>query len=274
MIYTVNSTDDILDRLRENDGLIVNGEKQFLYRQINGKLEKIQVPRTPIRGMNAEHHIFASTMGDKRVKMINLRGCAGTGKTYMSLGLALNAIFREEFSKVIIVRELVPATRFSAGFLPGNMAEKITPMFGAIYDTVHALTGTDLFKQRGDAHEIVSGLIQSKKVEFTTLETLRGRNFDDAIILADDAQNLDINNVKLLVTRLANNTKIILNGDDMDESQTDNWKMRGKGMDYLHKVCHGMDEYAEIIFTHSECRSKTLAKFLKREKEYLENLEQ
>jgi PhoH-like ATPase len=244
---------------QENDFFFANNE---LYRLRNKTICPI-IPnkKFKVQPLNEEHLAFRNLFEDDQVKIINLRGIYGSGKSYMSLGCALEAVLvKETFSKILILRELIPATKFNAGYLPGNIKDKTWPHFAAINDSLESLAKkTNGLLWGDDPMEIASTLSRSGKIEFSTLEFLRGRNLSDTIILADDSQNLDIDNVRLIVTRLADNSKIIFNGD---LGQIDNRRMEGvPGTVYLDRVCQNQPEYAKVEFTHAECRSDIIARF-------------
>lgn len=272
MIYNIGDlSEDTLElySLQENDFLYVNNEE--LYRLRNGNLSPIKPnKKLRVKPLNEEQQAFRNVFEDDQVKIINLFGPAGAGKSFCTLGSALEAVLdKEQYSRILIVRELVPATKFNMGFRPGNEFEKISPMFGAIYDTIESLSvKTSGLVDCEDPVGFTETLIRQGIIQFTTLETLRGRNFRDTLIIADDGQNLSVDNIRLVMTRLSDNSKIIFNGD---LSQIDNNRMDGiPGMQYVDNICKGYPEYARIDFTHSECRSGIVGKFIKWEKEYLE----
>jgi phosphate starvation-inducible PhoH-like protein len=132
-----------------------------------------------------------------------LHGVAGTGKTFISLYLALDEIFNaKQKQKIICIRSVVP-TR-DIGFLPGNEKEK-----SKVYEMPYANICNDLFC-RGDAYEILKS---KKQFEFMTSSFLRGMTFNDAIVLIDEAQNLSFHELDTIITRLGKNCRLIVAGD-------------------------------------------------------------
>jgi len=132
-----------------------------------------------------------------------LHGVAGTGKTFISLYLALKSVlFHDTHKRIIVVRSVVPSR--DMGFLPGSMKEKIR-----VYEDPYKAICDDLFA-RGDGYDI----LKSKHlVEFTTTSFLRGVTFEDAIIIVDESQNMTIAELDTVMTRVGENCRIIFCGD-------------------------------------------------------------
>ena len=133
-----------------------------------------------------------------------LSGSAGTGKTFISLYLALKDVMDKntEYQEVLIVRSAVP-TR-DMGFLPGTQEEK-----EAAYTVPYQIIVNDLFQDR----EAWDKLIQMKQIEFCTTSYIRGLTFNDAIVLVDEAQNCNYHELCSIITRVGNNCKFVMCGD-------------------------------------------------------------
>jgi len=132
-----------------------------------------------------------------------LHGVAGTGKTFISLYLALEEILRRNYyKKVIIIRSVVPSR--DMGFLPGNAQEK-----ARIYEEPYREICDDLFG-RGDGYDI---LRMKHMVEFTTTSFLRGMTFKDAIVIVDECQNMIMQELDTVITRMGDNSRIVFCGD-------------------------------------------------------------
>jgi len=128
-------------------------------------------------------------------------GSAGTGKTFITAGLAADWYIRNNKRKIIITRPMIPVGE-DIGFLPGDLAEKTTPW---------AMPVLDVIAQRIGSKRLECDL--GKGIEVIPLQLMRGRTFDDAWILADEAQNLSVEQAKMLVTRIGENSKLLINGD-------------------------------------------------------------
>jgi phosphate starvation-inducible protein PhoH and related proteins len=182
-------------------------------------------------------------------------GSAGVGKTYVSARYALEELLNKNFEKIIITRPMVPVSGESIGFLPGGVKEKTDPW------TIPVI---DAFKD-GASKTTIDSLIKEEKIEFVPFAYIRGRTFADAFILADESQNLTIEQFKVLITRLGENSKIVISGD---LRQSD---IRGKnGLDYAIRVAETCDVDCEIFeFDNSDVvRSSTVAQWVSAFSEY------
>lgn len=158
-------------------------------------------------------------------KNLMLHGVAGTGKTYISMYLALEEVLRQNsyYNRVIVVRSVVPSR--DMGFLPGNQKEK-----AKVYEEPYREICDDLFG-RGDGYDI---LRMKNIVDFTTTSYLRGVTFNDAIVIVDECQNLNGHECDTVITRVGENSRIIFCGD---YKQTDlNAKERTGFLDFHHIV--------------------------------------
>lgn len=132
-----------------------------------------------------------------------LHGVAGTGKTFISLYLALEEILRNnQYNKIVVIRSVVPSR--DMGFLPGNAKEK-----ARIYEEPYREICDDLFA-RGDGYDI---LRMKHMVEFTTTSFLRGMTFKDCIVIVDECQNMIMQELDTVITRMGENSRIIFCGD-------------------------------------------------------------
>lgn len=128
-------------------------------------------------------------------------GSAGTGKTFITAGLAADWYARSPCRKIIITRPMIPVGE-DIGHLPGDIAEKTVPW---------ALPVLDVIRQRIGANKLKCDL--EKSIEIVPLQLMRGRTFDDCWILADECQNLTVDQAKMLITRVGENSKLLINGD-------------------------------------------------------------
>lgn len=157
-----------------------------------------------------------------------LHGVAGTGKTYISLYLALEELFRKgtPHREVVVVRSVVPSR--DMGFLPGNITEK-TRIFEAPYKEI-----CDTLFGRGDGYDILK---LKRMISFTTTSHLRGTTFRDAIVIVDECQNMLMSELDTVITRMGDNSRVIFCGDFR---QTD--LQRDKEKAGLHDFMRILDE--------------------------------
>lgn len=143
-------------------------------------------------------------------------GPAGTGKTYISVAMAVKALKNREIKKIIITRPAVEAGE-NLGFLPGDLKEKIDPYLRPIYDALHDMIPSEKLKY----------YMESGVVEIAPLAYMRGRTLNDAFILLDEAQNTTPMQIKMFLTRMGPNSKVIITGD---MSQVDLPKKQKSGL--------------------------------------------
>ena len=134
-------------------------------------------------------------------------GPAGTGKTYLAVAMAVEALKNQEVRKIVLVRPAVEAGE-SLGFLPGDLQAKINPYLRPLLDATNEMIGYDQ----------VQRLVQSDVIEVVPLAYMRGRTLNESFIILDEAQNTTISQMKMFLTRMGNHSKIVVSGDP---TQTD-----------------------------------------------------
>lgn len=144
--------------------------------------------------------IYLETM--QKNSIIFSKGSAGTGKTYLAVAYAVSLLKKNQIKKIVITRPVVEAGE-KLGFLPGDLKEKVDPYLIPIYDALYDFLG----KEQTEKY------IEKGVVEIAPLAYMRGRTLDNAIIILDEAQNTTTNQMKMFVTRLGFNSKMIITGD-------------------------------------------------------------
>lgn len=129
-------------------------------------------------------------------------GPAGTGKTYLAVVMAVNALKKGEVKRIILTRPAVEAGE-SLGFLPGDLKEKVDPYLRPLYDALHDVLGAE--------HTL--RLIERETIEIAPLAYMRGRTLDDAFVILDEAQNTTAAQMKMFLTRLGFGSKMVITGD-------------------------------------------------------------
>ena len=157
-------------------------------------------------------------------------GPAGTGKTYLAMAMAMAALKRKEIGRIVLARPVVEAGE-SLGFLPGTLEEKLDPYVRPLYDALFDMTDME----RGNA------LVEQGIIEIAPLAFMRGRTFNDAFVILDEAQNTTPEQMKMFLTRLGFSSKFVVTGDT---SQRD--LLGENGLDSARKVLAGIDDIAFI----------------------------
>ena len=180
-----------------------------------------------------------------------LHGVAGTGKTFLSLYLALNDVVQgvDQKKKVIIVRSVVP-TR-DMGFLPGNQKEKARAYESPYYSICNELFG------RGDAYET----LKSKGIiEFITTSFVRGITLDNCIVIVDEAQNMAAMELHSAMTRIGQNCKVIFCGDTRQDDLTSERKKEESGLSQFMRILKRMNSFDFIEFGEEDIVRSDLVK--------------
>ena len=161
---------------------------------------EIRLRKGPItgRGENQVHYIRSILQNDINFGI----GPAGTGKTYIAVACAVQALEMERVSRIILVRPIVEAGE-RLGFLPGDIAQKIHPYLRPLYDALYEMLG----------FEKVNQLIERDIIELLPLAYMRGRSLNDSFIILDEAQNTTVEQMKMFLTRIGFNSKAVVTGD-------------------------------------------------------------
>ena len=164
-----------------------------------------------IRPRNKEQHYALDLLLNDDIKLVTLVGKAGTGKTLLAIAAGLQKCVEEGiYQKLLVSRPIFPLGK-DIGFLPGDIEEKLNPWMQPIYDNIELLLGfSKAEKKEGRSHQ---ELIDLGYIEIEPLTYIRGRSIPNQFMIVDEAQNLTPHEVKTIITRVGENTKIILTGD-------------------------------------------------------------
>ena len=202
--------------------------------------------------------IYAKTLKqDEYLKCIQKKdlifsiGAAGTGKTYLAVCYAVSELKKGNIEKIILTRPAVEAGE-SLGFLPGDLKEKVDPYLRPLYDALYDMLGV----------ENVTSLIEKQIIEIAPLAYMRGRTLENAFIILDEAQNATIDQLKMFLTRLGFNSKMIVTGDI---SQVDLPNSKKSGLKVSANLLKGLEEVGLIVFDKSDVvRHPLVAKIIDR----------
>ncbi|WP_422641368.1 PhoH family protein [Xenorhabdus beddingii] len=164
-------------------------------------------------------------------------GPAGTGKTYLAVAAAVDALERQEIRRILLTRPAVEAGE-KLGFLPGDLSQKVDPYLRPLYDALFEMLG----------FEKVEKLIERNVIEVAPLAYMRGRTLNDAFIILDESQNTTIEQMKMFLTRIGFNSKAVITGD---VTQIDLPRGQKSGLGHAVEVLSDVDELS-FNFLHSE----------------------
>jgi phosphate starvation-inducible PhoH-like protein len=165
-------------------------------------------------------------------------GPAGTGKTYLAVAMALAALRNREVSRLILTRPAVDAGE-SLGFLPGDYMEKVDPYLRPLLDALTEMVGA----------EKVKSMMEKRTVEIIPLAYMRGRTLNNSVIILDEAQNATTTQMKMFLTRMGRNSKLIITGDI---TQTDLPRKRDSGLIQIQNVLQNIQGIAFVYFEKAD----------------------
>jgi len=210
-----------------------------------------------LRPLNVQQRFAFEALLDDTVSLVTLVGIAGTGKTLLALACGLKKVFDEGgYRKLLISRPVIPMGK-DIGFLPGSKEEKLTPWMGAIYDNLEFLLEVSgerdkiLGDKVYDSEEAIEYLFSTGKLEIEALTYIRGRSIPKQYIIVDEAQNLTPREIKTIISRAGEGTKVVLTGDPY---QIDNPYLdaSSNGLTYCVEKFKGQEIFAQINFSKSE----------------------
>lgn len=173
------------------------------------------------KSINQEKYIIALT--DPETDIVMVSGPAGTGKTYLAMLAAINAMRHGECDKILLTRPAVAVDDEKHGFLPGDLNSKMEPWVRPLFDVLREFYSTNELEY----------MLKEQIIEITPLAYCRGRNFKHSYIILDEAQNATPSQIKMLLTRIGENSKIIITGD---VEQTDRQTLDNGLLDLKHRL--------------------------------------
>ena len=208
----------------------------------------IKTPKKTViaRSKKQSDYIKALTSNDITIAL----GPAGTGKSFLAVSVAMTMLFEKKVEKVILSRPAVEAGE-KLGFLPGDMKEKVDPYLRPLYDALYDLFGFEKINKK----------IETGEIEIAPLAFMRGRTLKNSFAILDEAQNATLTQIKMFLTRIGENSKIVVNGDP---SQIDLINKSQSGLIKTKKILNKIKEIKLIEFDHKDVvRHPLVSKIIK-----------
>jgi len=196
-IYHLSESEEITPKQLH---LYLNNSSEFLSDDTDDIDSSIKLKKLIIKPKSNNQKSFIDTINTNTVTFGI--GAAGTGKTFLAVACAVNALEKRLVKKIILVRPAIEAGE-KLGFLPGDLAEKIDPYLQPLYDSLYECLG----------FETVSKLLEKKVIEIAPLAYMRGRTLNDAFIILDEAQNTTISQMQMFLTRIGYGSTTVVTGD-------------------------------------------------------------
>lgn len=196
---------------------------------------------------NAEQVFAAHALLNPEVKLVTISGVAGTGKTLLALAAALEQ--RKQFKQVYLARPIVPLSNKDLGFLPGDAMDKVRPYMEPLYDNLKFIKAQ--YGERDKEFQNINAAVENEKLVISPLAYIRGRSLSNIFFIVDEAQNLTPHEVKTIITRAGEGTKIVFTGD-IFQIDTPYLDSQSNGLSYLIHKIHSHNIYAHIQLVKGE----------------------
>ncbi len=200
-----------------------------------------------IKPRNAEQTFAINAMLNPKIKLVSINGVAGTGKTLLALASALEQ--RKDFKQIYIARPIVPLSNKDIGFLPGDIKSKLNPYMEPLWDNLKHIQNQ--FKETEKEYTRLTDMVNKEKLMISPLAYIRGRSLSNIFFIVDEAQNLTPHEVKTIITRAGENTKIIFTGD-IYQIDTPYLDSQSNGLSYLMDRLQNHELYAHVTLEKGE----------------------
>tara|TARA_Y100001980_G_C14533816_1_gene310103 strand:- start:916 stop:1827 length:912 start_codon:yes stop_codon:yes gene_type:complete len=227
-----------LTKIIEKEDILLSVKKNIKLDNTNIKSFKqlIKTPRKSVIARSEKQSDYIKALKEKDIVMS--LGPAGTGKSFLAVSVGVTLLMEKKIERVILSRPAVEAGE-KLGFLPGDMKEKVDPYLRPLYDALYELFGVDKIDKK----------IESGEIEIAPLAFMRGRTLKNCYAILDEAQNATETQIKMFLTRIGENSKLVVNGDP---SQIDLINKSQSGLIMSKKILKNIKEIEIIEFDHRD----------------------
>ena len=239
-----------LTNIIEKEDIVLSVKKNFKIEESNVKSFKqlIKTPKKSVIARSERQSEYIKALKESDIVMS--LGPAGTGKSFLAVSVAITLLMEKKIERVILSRPAVEAGE-KLGFLPGDMKEKVDPYLRPLYDALYELFGADKIDKK----------IETGEIEIAPLAFMRGRTLKNCFAILDEAQNATETQIKMFLTRIGENSKLVVNGDP---SQVDLINKRDSGLIKSKNILKGLEEIKIIEFDHHDVvRHPLVSKIIK-----------
>ncbi len=234
-----------------NEYYILNKNSNSVLARYNGENKKIELVEKSyaygIKPKNSEQTFALNALLNPNIKLVALQGVAGTGKTLLALAAALEQ--KRLYNQIILARPIIPLSNRDIGFLPGGAEDKISPYMQPLWDNLKFIKSQ--FRENERKKKALDDMEESGFLSLTALAFIRGRSLSNTIFIIDEAQNLTPHEIKTVITRAGEGTKIIFTGD-IHQIDTPYMDEQSNGLSYLIDKLKGQNLFAHIKLEKGE----------------------
>lgn len=249
-VVSAEAVTDVQDPIANENFVLRAGSKSVLASFKAATNSFVRVEKKTCYGIsprNAEQSFAVNALLDDDIRLVTLAGTAGTGKTLLALAAALEC--RQQYRQILLARPVVPLSNRDLGFLPGDISDKLDPYMQPLYDNLTVIRHQ--FHESSPAAQRIQEMRESEKLLVTPLAYIRGRSLQKIFFIVDEAQNLTPHEIKTIITRAGEGTKIIFTGDirQIDQPYLD---ALSNGLSYLINRMVGQSIFAHITLEKGE----------------------
>ena len=228
----------LITNIIEKEDIVLSVKKNIKIEESNVKSFKqlIKTPKKSVIARSEKQSEYIKALKENDI-VISL-GPAGTGKSFLAVSVAITLLMEKKIERVILSRPAVEAGE-KLGFLPGDMKEKVDPYLRPLYDALYELFGADKIDKK----------IENGEIEIAPLAFMRGRTLKNCFAILDEAQNATETQIKMFLTRIGENSKLVVNGDP---SQVDLINKTHSGLIKSRNILKNLEEIKIIEFDHND----------------------
>jgi len=230
--------------------IMKNGKSSALahYDPFNRMINRVEKIKTyGIEPRNAEQTFAIDALIRPEIQLVSLTGKAGTGKTLLALAAALYQ--RKLYTQIFLARPVISLANRDMGFLPGDVKEKLEPYIQPLFDNLSVIKHK--FSQQSQEYAKIDEMLQTEKLVITPLAYIRGRSLSRVFFIVDEAQNLTPHEVKTIITRAGEGTKMVFTGD-IEQIDSPYLDSRSNGLSYLSDKMKGQNVFAHVNLVKGE----------------------
>lgn len=239
------------DHLIENHFYILKSVKNSALAHYNAEEKKLEhVEKKTIYGIkprNAEQTFAIHAILNPKIRLVSIQGVAGTGKTLLALAGTLEQ--RKEFKQIYLARPVVPLSNKDIGYLPGDIKSKLNPYMEPLFDNLKFIQNQ--FNETDSDYQRITDMVNKEKLVITPLAYIRGRSLSNICFIVDEAQNLTPHEIKTIISRAGENTKMIFTGD-IYQIDTPYLDSQSNGLSYLIDRLKNNKLYAHVTLEKGE----------------------